>query len=913
MLCNASTGASLLLHRLSRLLPSTTNIYARHASSSLRAVEHAQPTPPPTPAQLSRAAAQAVRHCCSTGELRNAFYIVNSLRCNQSRHRGDTEQPRGLHNLVPGFDAIEFEQRVNPRLSYHALLHGLLKQGFPSKATQLATLLIQDGTTLRTRTLGSLASALADASSSSSGNHSKSPLSVREGHYQHPSILSLESAMIENEHLAHGISLVQQARRYRQKRTRDMFQALISACLLQGEIIVGSLLFVLLVKDWETRRALALRLGISPNTQEQIPPEQAEHFAEFKYLYSESIFPPKALMNDILAIIDATLSREDVDETSLVSSLQALTNIAVLLDKQSLPFPEVAVLVRTMYRIPRVDHKVWVDRGQGPERVAAYVYIHQVLKRLIDNLPTNRPAAVHSVSWKNNRPAPTRDPESVKLLPPLDLASYNSLLHYALRHRLSTLLAEKVLAHMTKERYKPLDFDITTFNILIRSGTLMRNSRITQDALQGLRQRKENEHTAIMVLREHADTRSWDHPGPIMGSSRFSKAQRRSQSHPPFSDPAHLASSRNLLLADSHTLSSYITHLVSTGQPDVVRKVLFHLLPELAVVDHPTWGALSAEERTALLRANEKQSVRRAVSFGPYTFTTLLNALRKTGETGLAERVWLLAKRAERMSWDQEYADRFRPWCLPVEAYTTMIQCYAEEARRGSSPHGVLRLEDRLSEYPEWTPKDKRYVVGWARFVALSKAFRGKRHLERGDTGRMLGLLLFRSMLTAAHEVFSALMDIAKTHTIPHGDAQVPKPDARFFNAALTLFARLGKSRSRRSCVGPAHVRRQLVWAHRWYARYGHLPRQWDPVVQEICEAMIKAGYSIPPGLRYLFVGRWKTGCSPHENRVGLLDRRPFAFPRARTTFHPYSLHTNKTRGLPLGRLRPRRPVRTDW
>ncbi|KAG9024178.1 hypothetical protein FRB95_011974 [Tulasnella sp. JGI-2019a] len=53
-----------------------------------------------------------------------------------------------------------------------------------------------------------------------------------------------------------ALLFVQVLRSSRQRRTSKMFEALVDACLLQGEIIVGTLLFVLLVRDWQARKLL---------------------------------------------------------------------------------------------------------------------------------------------------------------------------------------------------------------------------------------------------------------------------------------------------------------------------------------------------------------------------------------------------------------------------------------------------------------------------------------------------------------------------------------------------------------------------------------------------------------------------------------------------------------------------------
>ncbi|KAG8938307.1 hypothetical protein FRC00_000322, partial [Tulasnella sp. 408] len=53
-----------------------------------------------------------------------------------------------------------------------------------------------------------------------------------------------------------ALTFLRVARKAKQRRTSMMFQALVDACLLQGEIIVGTLLFVLLVKELHASQAI---------------------------------------------------------------------------------------------------------------------------------------------------------------------------------------------------------------------------------------------------------------------------------------------------------------------------------------------------------------------------------------------------------------------------------------------------------------------------------------------------------------------------------------------------------------------------------------------------------------------------------------------------------------------------------
>ena len=74
---------------------------------------------------------------------------------------------------------------------------------------------------------------------------------------------------------------------------------------------------------------------------------------------------------------------------------------------------------------------------------------------------------------------------------------------------------------------------------------------------------------------------------------------------------------------------------------------------------------MSQEEGISLrdMRKKSRQErLHRAASLGPDFFVAVLNALCKAGKTGLTERVWLLAKQAERISW---VAGDIPPWFLP--------------------------------------------------------------------------------------------------------------------------------------------------------------------------------------------------------------------------------------------------------
>ncbi|CCO33065.1 hypothetical protein BN14_07134 [Rhizoctonia solani AG-1 IB] len=133
-------------------------------------------------------------------------------------------------------DNIHAAQKVlglyqgSSRLPLTALVHATIRTRRPMAAAIAVESHLESAKTLRTSTLQAYISAL-----SSSG----------------PQIIPAETA---HTPVTAALTVLAAARRSKQQqRTTHMYDAAIRACLLQGEIITGSLLFVLLVRDWQRR------------------------------------------------------------------------------------------------------------------------------------------------------------------------------------------------------------------------------------------------------------------------------------------------------------------------------------------------------------------------------------------------------------------------------------------------------------------------------------------------------------------------------------------------------------------------------------------------------------------------------------------------------------------------------------
>ena len=893
-------------------------LYRNRIDSKISAISHFSTkllTVPPSPtkrskltqAQISRASAQAVRISMQSGNTADAYYIVNSL--SYSMHP-DTQTLDETLDKIPfvrsvprkPFIPLEFGTSVSPRLSAHALIHGLLRVGLPTKAFKLTEELMEDGIKVRPRSITAVTNALLAASQDSTGLFSTQATARANKLATSAQGLSLHPRLVADQSARYAIRLILKTKKHRQRCSTEAFYSILRYCLSRGKIIVASLLICDLVKEYQLRRIMTARLKgeiseIGDDSRCAVKDKARLQSQLRDALWEKENKFDKNVVLSLVTTLGKSMAHDPknaTEEASFGFSLQALANIATLLDERRIPFPEVAPLIRTLYSCPKSRRKVWIIRNGQPKRVEAYTYFHDVLLRLATDPP----------SQKVKRKLREEDSDPKGILPPLDLDSCNALLHYALRHRLDPVLASRLLLYM-RNRPHPVEPDITTSNTLLRSGTLLRRIDLPEEALSLIRQTALNASHGVMVTSEKHSykklkTKDLAPNLPrVRGHSPISTALRRLKTAP-FDTHSESSLSRAPLTADSYTLSSYIMYLTATGQPHVVVDILFKILPELALIDHPSWGTADTQELfefRKFLNRSQKEQLERAVALGPNFFVAVLNALCKAGKTGLTERVWILAKEAEGASWVLRPRTDTRPWFLPVHAYTIMLQCYAAEAKKGMiiRRRGGQRGIDK-SEYG-WVPRSNKTVRGWARFV-LSE----QRHVyktSRASAARMLGQRLYANMKDAARRIFQDLLQVEGS-----GGPTVspPHPDARFFNAALALFA-LDARITRRTRVSPSHWKYRLSAVRRQYFEAGKLPKEGNSTLLSIAQEMVQHGFSIPIGVRLLLTGRLTTPAHGKALPAGS-TRQPFTYPLSPPSFRPYALPAVRTRGLPLRRAR---------
>ena len=806
------------------------------ANAPVRCVE-AETSPKLSPAALARAASQTIRMCGKEKQFGDALYILNSMRFSIYPPSSKPPlSPRGRvkSTLVPkpersllsstpssirDYTFIDFGQPVPTRLASHSFLHSLVKAGFPTKAAAQAELMMADGIRIHTKTMESILASTVDQSSYPPIQSLRVP--PRKAH------LDVSKYPIVDTHTRIAVRLLEEARRRRQERTQRMYDLVINACLIQGEIIVASLLFIMLIKDWQLRRALKNQRANNP------PPESSEPLTASSL---SSLHPTRPIHWSLLERIDRTLTtRKDPRDPLFQNAIQALANLAFTVDTGQYPSRLMGGLIKALYSVPKSHAGVYVGSPTEVNPVNAYRYIHQVLMRLVGDAGGTR---------DKQRDLAARRKFNVK--------AFNTLLHYCLRHRLSKVHASNLLEVM---RDKGRDGIVSSVNILLRSSTLLRDDTIRMDRRCSA-QTVDSAPTALLsVCRSKLPLTRWAH---IIDVLKLELAVRY-PSEPVIHIPA---------TPDPYTATGLIAHLTATDRGHIIAEKLIDIIPELVPTEDGS--RIPIEERG-----------RRAVPYGPYFFTSVLNALAKGGRTGYAERVWKLAVEAEKAS----RAGGNNSWFLPIHAYTCMIQLYSKEARAGKVAA---------------TRNGNRGAIGLGR----------RRCGMRIASAMARGKWVFRTVQARCERSETAKGRDDALGQVQLGQVQLAlrefTPDERYFNALLELYGRRALRYARPMKSRKSYWRRLEKFASRRFAGSGVTAVHWNPMLAEIVTEMHKYGYKVPGSFRFLLVGR--ISCGDIGDFEPLQPIRPGPLPLPRQ--NPHRIPVLKSRGLPVPRGKPRRRTR---
>ena len=534
---------------------------------------------------------------------------------------------------------------VQTKLAAHVFTHALLRRGRAIEASRFVELCMERNIRIHYRTFQATFNLLCprvdhlvDTVGRPSHVTVPSPSEVRPT--SKPNLK--HQGTFQTTYTTAALSLLRSARQGRHGRASWMYDRIIDACLLQGEVLTAALLFVALIRDWMLRKAIKESLH-NPPTHPSAPEKRPDlDWQEARRLGMdlELTFPrPRAGM--LHRIISATgldhspnvvkrykwpVRPPDPEALSALYALIELLQSGVL---QKTPVEAIWPLLRTIVSLPREKHRSTED----------YEKCHNALLSLCTESPENA---------RKER---------------IDLQSYNVLLRYALRHRRSPELALTILKRLC-ERHDP---DAMTWNILLREATLMQANAIVRTLIAHLAAR----HPGTVDLFVDFSTSPDVEVLPAMST---------------WSTILSLVLSRPPPYPDEATYLALMSFTIATTRPHLACSYVLFQFPDLA---NSAWNP----------RLHKQSTLKRARHYSPYFWSVALNAACKAGKWDLAKGIWRLAVRVDtwkqrpevangvetqngdglRMVWGDDrkgIKTRHRP-VLTVETYTAMFQLYS--------------------------------------------------------------------------------------------------------------------------------------------------------------------------------------------------------------------------------------------
>lgn len=339
-----------------------------------------------------------------------------------------------------------------------------------------------------------------------------------------------------------ALTILAAARRSRkQRRTSYMYDAAIRACLLQGEILTGSLLFVLLVRDWQNRhRPIQAPPEHRPDLSlTSLPtPSPLDRWGRTFYYSSLSPIPVEApappfpsphILETIVASLDLRPRlhpqvSHDLPPGRPPDSIVALAHFAQLFVEGALPFPRVAALLKAIASAP-----------PGPD--------HEFFQGVVKNV--------------------------IKFPPLMDTRSYHVLINHALAVLRRPTHAQNLVDHMSTIREPPLRITESTRAIVARGEVRLRKPGLAAQILS------------------HIDERGHSTRLPT-------------NPNPPALVPPAIHSKPFPLPRNTHLLAAHIHNLTSTGHPSRVKALIYSLIPELDLPPPPSRASFISATKRAI-------------------------------------------------------------------------------------------------------------------------------------------------------------------------------------------------------------------------------------------------------------------------------------------------------------------------
>ncbi|KAL1408298.1 hypothetical protein Q8F55_005104 [Vanrija albida] len=377
--------------------------------------------------------------------------------------------------------------------------------------------------------------------------------------------------------------------------------------------------------------------------------------------------PHRILIEEILNAL--MLDPHKASPTEFAASMRALATLANTILSRTLPIPAIPLLLQSFSRShthPAVyPESVAEEPDTNAWAYTAHTQVHVALVSLVFSPPNFARAAEieresGSVLESQQMTGPGR-----YMLPNLGLKSCIVLLKYAV----TTRQPPRMITRLAKYAHERWDFMRTVVtNMGFRGATLAGDNEAAQKFDDLLFQ-------GTLLDRQVApdiDTSNWSEDLPVPATPTAVAAVSGPSEQPTRPTP------------DAYSLVALLSHLAATSEQARLKRVVYAVIPFLRVGRETTAAQIEVLQReTGVVIGDSGRPI--PPELGVYIWTAMVDALAKTRQYNLAQRIFFVALRNENRQitrYQEENLEMPDSLRLPIHIFSTMMNVYGSEGRK---------------------------------------------------------------------------------------------------------------------------------------------------------------------------------------------------------------------------------------
>ncbi|WOO77667.1 uncharacterized protein LOC62_01G001234 [Vanrija pseudolonga] len=445
--------------------------------------------------------------------------------------------------------------------------------------------------------------------------------------------------------------------------------------------------------------------------------------------------PHRLLIEEILNSL--MLDPHTASPAEFAASMRALATLANTILSRTLPIPAIPLLLSSFSKShthPAVyPDSISEEPASNAWAYTAHTQVHVALVSLIFSPPNfARAAELERESGVAVHQRQMNGPGRY-MLPDLGLKSCVVLLTYAVH----TLKQPRLITRLVSYVHDRWDFMRTTVtNMGFRGATLAQDNETAQ--------KYDDVLFKGTLLDRHGDsnvdTSKWDKAVPVaVGPTAIATVSA------PSGQPIKVT-------PDAHSLAALLSHLAATSQGERLKRAVYAVIPFLRVGRETTAHQIAILERdTGVVLGERGRPI--PPELAGHVWAAMINALAKSGQFNLAQRIFFVALRNEYKQVcrhkleNEEMPDSLR---LPIHIFTTMMDVYGSE--------GNSKPDMSIGQYPLRIKVDPKFH-------------------------------LYPRQIAAQAMVWQLYTDVRKRFAELDSDAPHLQLDARFFNSVIKATA----------------------------------------------------------------------------------------------------------------------------